>query len=339
MNSNFYTYHSCRNIVLSNKIKTRRQYREYRKDSCDKRLPFSPNSVYKDWVSWNEFLEKKERKVLSYIEAVRYNKDNNIKSMNQYIEHINSNNIDYLLKYPENYKEWNGWDNYFSRSGFIKYDDAVSHLSKFKFSSIEDYKKWISDNKIDFIPKVPNKYYKKEWKGWEKYFNKSDRFIGYDQAIDFIKKIGIRTQREYKFWQKYNKINFLPNWPDGVYKEWQNWSIFLSNDQNQSSGESIIEKFLQKNDITYVSQKRFKDCRNNKPLPFDFYLSDKNICIEFDGIQHYEVIEYFGGINRYVNQKKNDSIKDIYCQEKNIKLIRIPYWDIKKIDNILYGII
>ena len=54
-----------------------------------------------------------------------------------------------------------------------------------------------------------------------------------------------------------------------------------------SKGEKIINEFLNKKNINFISQKRFSNCRHILPLPFDFYLPDYNICIEFQGIQHF----------------------------------------------------
>jgi very-short-patch-repair endonuclease len=96
--------------------------------------------------------------------------------------------------------------------------------------------------------------------------------------------------------------------------------------------------------VKYIKQKRFNDCRNKLPLPFDFYLPDINTCIEYDGEQHFKEVNIFGGVDRFKNQRTNDNIKNIYCQEKNINLIRIPYWEILNIESVLknkieYGII
>lgn len=71
----------------------------------------------------------------------------------------------------------------------------------------------------------------------------------------------------------------------------------------------------------------FDDCRDINLLPFDFYLPDYNLCIEYDGIHHFEINEYFGGVDRLKYTKKHDKIKNIYCKLNNIKLIRISYKD------------
>lgn len=94
---------------------------------------------------------------------------------------------------------------------------------------------------------------------------------------------------------------------------------------NKSKGEMYIKEILDINNIEYIPQKRFKDCRNIKPLPFDFYLPTYNICIEYDGRQHFEPVKYWGGEERFNILKQNDSIKTNYCKDHNIVLIRIPY--------------
>jgi very-short-patch-repair endonuclease len=96
---------------------------------------------------------------------------------------------------------------------------------------------------------------------------------------------------------------------------------------NESKGEKLIKKILENNNIKFKVQKRFNNCRYIKPLPFDFYLYEKNICIEYDGIQHFEPRERFGGIKTFLEQQKRDEIKNNYCKNNNINLIRISYLD------------
>ena len=55
------------------------------------------------------------------------------------------------------------------------------------------------------------------------------------------------------------------------------------------------------------------------------HLPEFNICIEYDGKQHYEPIDYFGGLNSLKSQNIKDEIKNKFCQEKGIQLIRIRY--------------
>lgn len=107
------------------------------------------------------------------------------------------------------------------------------------------------------------------------------------------------------------------------------------NSCNGTKGEQSIERYLRINNIDFIAQYRFEDCKDKKPLPFDFYLPDYNICIEYQGIQHYKPIEYFGGENRFIGQTKRDAIKREYCQNNNITLLEISYKEFNDIDKIL----
>ena len=54
-------------------------------------------------------------------------------------------------------------------------------------------------------------------------------------------------------------------------------------------------------------------------------MPDYNLVIEFDGIQHFYSFEHFGGKEKFILRHKHDLIKNKYCFENNIPLIRIPY--------------
>ena len=89
------------------------------------------------------------------------------------------------------------------------------------------------------------------------------------------------------------------------------------------------------NNIEYIQQYRFEDCRNKKPLPFDFYLPEYNMCIEYDGEQHFSENRAFGGTDRFWTTVIHDAIKNQYCEDNNINILRIPYWELKNIEEIL----
>ena len=94
---------------------------------------------------------------------------------------------------------------------------------------------------------------------------------------------------------------------------------------NESKGEIKVKKFLEKKSIKFIRQKTFDECKNINLLPFDFYLPDFNICIEYDGEQHYKPIKHLGG-NKYLKKQIFiDEIKNNFCIIKKIKLIRIKY--------------
>jgi hypothetical protein len=108
---------------------------------------------------------------------------------------------------------------------------------------------------------------------------------------------------------------------------------------NTSKGELKIEKWLSDNNIIYTTQHKFDDCKNKRCLPFDFYLTDCNTCIEFDGEQHFNLSRRSKSpeknLHIFNTVKLHDGIKNSYCINNNIKLLRIPYTKYNDIDTIL----
>jgi len=60
-------------------------------------------------------------------------------------------------------------------------------------------------------------------------------------------------------------------------------------------------------------------------LAFDFYLPNENILIEYDGEQHFKKYRFEKNENSLKERIIKDNIKDNYCRDKNINLIRINY--------------
>jgi hypothetical protein len=111
---------------------------------------------------------------------------------------------------------------------------------------------------------------------------------------------------------------------------------------NTSKGENEIKQYLGEKNVNFIFQHKFENCINPKTkrkLPFDFYLPNENICIEYDGELHYNSIEYYGGNKKLIDIKYRDSIKTQFCLDNNINLLRISYKDsiINNIKNINYG--
>lgn len=92
-----------------------------------------------------------------------------------------------------------------------------------------------------------------------------------------------------------------------------------------SKGEKKIMEILDKIGLNYITQKTFPDCKYKQKLHFDFYLTELNILIEYDGIQHFKPVEIFGGEKTLKETKIRDKIKNNYCKDNNIQLYRIRY--------------
>ncbi len=101
-----------------------------------------------------------------------------------------------------------------------------------------------------------------------------------------------------------------------------------------SRGEKKIKSYLENINVEFYMNHSFEDCKNKKRLKFDFYLPSYKMVLEYDGEHHFKENKYFGiGNLEYITN--NDRIKNQYCVDNNIKMLRIPYWDYNNINDIL----
>lgn len=107
----------------------------------------------------------------------------------------------------------------------------------------------------------------------------------------------------------------------------QGTSLSCGAHSNISRGNEKIKQILINANIPFVLEKKFKDCKDKKELPFDFYVDNKYL-IEYDGIQHYDKESIYD----YEYTHNHDLIKNEWCKKNNIPLIRIPYWHFKEIE-------
>lgn len=91
-----------------------------------------------------------------------------------------------------------------------------------------------------------------------------------------------------------------------------------------SRGENKIQELLKNNHFIFEKQKRFENCKDKSFLPFDFYVNNKYI-IEYDGKQHFYYSTGWSTEEKFKETQKHDKIKNQYCFDNNIPIIRIPY--------------
>lgn len=155
----------------------------------------------------------------------------------------------------------------------------------------------------------------------------------YKTTEGFVKHAKLKHNNKYD----YSKVNYTNSsnkviiiCPEhGEFS--QNTSFHLSGGGcphcKSSRGENHIKYVLKTLNIVNIQQHTFSDCKNKNPLPFDFYLPDHNLCIEYQGEQHFKPIKRFGGLLGFNKVKLTDSIKKEYCKSKNVILIEYTYLD------------
>lgn len=126
------------------------------------------------------------------------------------------------------------------------------------------------------------------------------------------------------------------------------WRTTFNNIQNGqgcprcsiSKGERVIYNYLESINLQFKHQHKYKNCKYDKCLPFDFYIPIHNLCIEYQGEQHYFPVDFANrGMEWAENEFKlriiRDKIKADYCLTNNINLLIIPYWEFDNIEKIL----
>lgn len=94
-----------------------------------------------------------------------------------------------------------------------------------------------------------------------------------------------------------------------------------------SRGEDAVREYLINNNILFEEQKSFEGLVYKGKLRYDFYLPEYRMAIEYNGIQHYKAVDYFGGEVALVRQKRIDGIKKRYAEDNGFRLLTISYED------------
>lgn len=100
-----------------------------------------------------------------------------------------------------------------------------------------------------------------------------------------------------------------------------------------SKYEDKIVKLLKQAKIKFEREKTFSDLRGGR-YRFDFYIPAMNVCIEVDGEQHFrQVTKFQKKYSDFLKTREHDRQKNSYCLAHQIRLLRIPYWEIDSLNN------
>lgn len=94
-----------------------------------------------------------------------------------------------------------------------------------------------------------------------------------------------------------------------------------------SRGEQLISSYIHNLLPDVIVRREYKVCIEDSYHFFDFHINVGNkLFIEFDGKQHYQMINSFGGEDTFEETKRRDRLKDMYVKNMdNSFLLRIPY--------------
>ena len=101
-----------------------------------------------------------------------------------------------------------------------------------------------------------------------------------------------------------------------------------------SQGEQKIISILRAENISFVREKSFEEAVRVAKCRFDFYLPEKNILLEYQGIQHYEYSAFFfKKKSDFTKAQERDRLKASAALSMRIPLYCIPYWDLDNLKN------
>lgn len=247
----------------------------------------------------------------------------------------------WFFKIPKSHFDGVGCDECTSDKKKLKYDEVIdrfheTHGEKYIYDIVP--LKLSSDINIEIFCKIHNEYFTQnldshlQGKGCIKCGRDTIRKSLSGNKYEFVEKAREIHGQLYK----YDKVEYINRYTKVIVSCKLHSDFLVKPGEhlyntsgcpicNKSHGEILIKTFLDKYNINYESEKAFEGCKFINYLRFDYYLSEYNLCIEHDGIQHFESIEYYGGDEAFEQIKINDAIKNKYCLDNNINLFRIRY--------------
>lgn len=96
---------------------------------------------------------------------------------------------------------------------------------------------------------------------------------------------------------------------------------------NHSKGELAVKEILDEYGIVYETEKSMPFLKYKENLRFDFWLPELKVAIEYQGSQHFQPIDFFGGNKSFQEQKARDNVKREFCKFYNYELIEINFYE------------
>ena len=79
--------------------------------------------------------------------------------------------------------------------------------------------------------------------------------------------------------------------------------------------------------VIYQHRPFFLRSEKDGQMSYDVFISGINVAIEYQGKQHFEPVEFFGGQRAYENLQKRDQLKAKLSIENGVRLVYINYWE------------
>jgi adenylate cyclase class IV len=242
----FRSFEEAREFVRKLGLKNQKEWLEYCK-SGDKPddIPSNPNATYKkEWKGFGDWTGTGNiaafNKVYRSFESAReFVRKLGLKNQKEWKEYCKSGDkpddipANPNATYKKDFKgmgDWLGTGSIAPQDReYRPYKEAREFVRSLGLKTANEWKEYCnSGNKPDDIPSNPNGTYKKEWKGFGDWIGTgriADRdkiFRSFEDAREFVRKLGLKSNREWKEYCKSgNKPDDIPSNPWNTYKKWK----------------------------------------------------------------------------------------------------------------------
>ena len=243
-------FNEARKFARQLNLTSHKEWAKYCKSGKPVDIPYNPDREYKHkgWISWGDWLgtenvASKNKKYLPFKEAREVIRSLNLKNGKEFKAYLKSDNTHSDIPsapWRVYKKEWNGMQGWlgteisrYTNRKFWPYVKARDYVHKLGLKNIQEWREYCgSGKKPNFIPSNPEKKYKKDWTNYGDWLgtntvaNKNRDFLAFEEAREFVRKLGLKTVSE---WEKYFKSGKLPpNIPTTPRRTYQNkvWKGF-----------------------------------------------------------------------------------------------------------------
>jgi len=269
LSKNMLPFDEARTITSKLGIKTIKEWGDYCKSGKKPNIiPVQPDVKYaSEWGGWAFWLGKTNEKsirdshYLPFEEAREYVRKIGLKRQKEWNEFKKTKKFPgNIPKNPKIYAEFTNitnWLSYsetynFQKSTMRPFKEAREYARKLDLNGMSAYKSWVkSSSRPSDMPAAPHQCYKAEWRGYpdflgsEKTGSKFGRsqLLPFEEAREYVRKIGLKRQKEWWVWAKNKRPSFIPFSPYTSYKsEWINLADWLGTTRTRSTSFVSFEE-------------------------------------------------------------------------------------------------
>lgn len=234
------------------------------------------------------------------------------------------------------------------RKRFEQYGGELHHFLLFRMEASDgrvEYGVGVTKNKIhSFVLKLCKELEEKNSRSLE--LNGASCLL-YAQNTEFISAF-LSWKGKKKRWRLENKFSYyyedlsikndadtfgiLYDMQQEAYKgkysdcEFGDYSKPLNRWKSEELVYNIVRKLFGEYQVVYQYRPFFL-CTDFGNMSYDIYICGLKIAIEYQGKQHFEPIDYFGGRENFEKQQERDKLKAKRSKENGVKLVYINYWE------------